>query len=283
MLSIKVLKATRIKASQSTVYRTQTTKKEVDFAGSYWLNDDKDFDKFKTADSKALKERRTLLDGDDNNKGFFAVNLNIDAFKSPIYLFPGVNIKIKLHREKDDFFLISDGVKAVFKIKKLSMRFRMVQTKDSFVNQAKSIGLGTEPTAFLPFTQTKIRSYLCVKEISSFIWSNCIRGIIPHQIIVAFVDHEAYVGSYKTNPFAFENFGIRKINLKVNGTSYPATPYTPNFDSGDFMELYDDFLRGIGYSELNESSGVTKEEFRTHKMFTIFGKYFRVTVTREML
>ena len=41
------------------------------------------------------------------------------------------------------------------------------------------------------------------------------------------------------------------------------------------MEMYDDFLRGIGYSEMNESSGVTKEEFRNHKMFTIFGKYFR--------
>ena len=72
-----------------------------------------------------------------------------------------------------------------------------------------------------------------------------------------------------------QNIGIQKINLKVNGTSYPATPYTPNFDSGDFMEMYDDFLRGIGYSEMNESSGVTKEEFRNHKMFTIFGKYFR--------
>ena len=155
------------------------------------------------------------------------------------------------------------------------MRFRLVQSKESFVNQAKNIGLGSEAAAFFPFTQTKIRTYLCVKEISSFNWTNCIRGIIPQQIIVAFVEHESYAGSYKKNPFAFENFGIRKINLKVNGTSYPATPYTPNFDSGDFMEMYDDFLRGIGYSEMNESSGVTKEEFRNHKMFTIFGKYFR--------
>ena len=82
------------------------------------------------------------------------------------------------------------------------------------------------------------------------------------------------MGSYKTNPFTFQNFGIRKINLKVNGVSYPATPYTPNFESGDFMVMYDDFLHGVGYSEMNDSSGISKEEFRKHKMFTIFGKYF---------
>ena len=42
------------------------------------------------------------------------------------------------------------------------------------------------------------------------------------------------------------------------------------------MPLYDDFLRGVGYSEMNESAGISKEEFRKHKMFTIFGKYFRI-------
>ena len=39
--------------------------------------------------------------------------------------------------------------------------------------------------------------------------------------------------------------------------------------------MYEDFFLDIGYSEMNESSGVTKEEFRNHKMFTISGKYFR--------
>ena len=155
------------------------------------------------------------------------------------------------------------------------MRFRLVQACDNFVNQAKFIGLGNQAPAYYPFTQTKIRTYLCVKEISSFTWANCISGVIPQQIIVAFVEHEIFVGSYEKNPFAFENFGINEINLKVNGASYPATPYTPNFDSGDFMEMYYDFLRGAGVSEVNESLGITKAQFRNHKMFTIFGKYFR--------
>jgi hypothetical protein len=251
-------------------------KKEFDFSGSYWVNDDDNYDKYKRTESGALDKRRKLLESDNYNKGYFAINLNIDAFKSPIYLFPGINIKLKIHKAKDDFFLMSDGKKAAFRIKKLNMRFRLVQAQESFNTQAKAVGLGSSSPAFIPFTQTKIRSYLCVREISSFTWSNCIRGVIPHQIIVAFVDHQAYTGNYKKNPFAFENFKIQKINLKVNGISYPATPYNIDFENGDFMEIYDDMIRSVGFSEINESAGISKSEFRSHKFFTIFGKYYRI-------
>ena len=64
-----------------------------------------------------------------------------------------------------------------------------------------------------------------MREISSLNWTNCIRGVIPHQIMVAFFDHAAYTGNYKQNPFAFENFGIQKMNPKINGTIHPETPY----------------------------------------------------------
>ena len=98
-------------------------KKESDFSGSYWINDDDNYNKFKRADSTALDTRRKMLEEDNFNKGYFALNLNIDAFKSPIYLFPGVNIKLKFIRLKMIFFLISDGKKAVFRIKKLKCDF----------------------------------------------------------------------------------------------------------------------------------------------------------------
>ena len=53
---------------------------------------------------------------------------------------------------------MSDEKKARFRIKKLNMRFRLVQAQDSFVNQAKAVGLGTSSPSFILFIQTKIRS-----------------------------------------------------------------------------------------------------------------------------
>ena len=119
---------------------------------------------------------------------------------------------------------MSDGKKAIFRIKKLEMWFRLVQTQESYVNDSKSVGLGTTNPAFFPFTQTKIRSYLCVKEISSFNWTNCIRGVIPHQVIVAFVDHQAYTGNYQKKSICFWNFRNSKNKFKGKRSKLSCNP-----------------------------------------------------------
>ena len=38
---------------------------------------------------------------------------------------------------------MSNGKQAVFKLKKLNMRFQLVQAQESFINQAEEVGLGT--------------------------------------------------------------------------------------------------------------------------------------------
>ena len=79
-------------------------KQVFDFSGSNWIRDDNGYNKCKQAESKALKTRRELLEGVDHNKGYFAINLNIGAFKSTINLFPGINVKLKIPKAKDPFF-----------------------------------------------------------------------------------------------------------------------------------------------------------------------------------
>ena len=78
-------------------------KKESYISSSYCLNDD-NYSKYNRGDSTALDDRRKLLGGDNCNKGYFAINLNIDAFESHIYIISGINIKLKIHKAKNDFF-----------------------------------------------------------------------------------------------------------------------------------------------------------------------------------
>ena len=46
------------------------------------------------------------------------------------------------------------------------------------------------------------------------------------------------------------------------------------------MDIYDDMLPSIGFSEINESAENSKSEFRNHKFFAIFGKYFRISINK---
>ena len=61
-------------------------------------------------------------------------------------------------------------------------------------------------------------------------------------------------------------------------TQSSAAPYNVDFDNGDSMDIYEDMLWSIGFSELKESAGISKSVFRNHKFFAIFGKHFRLLI-----
>ena len=167
---------------------------------------------------------------------------------------------------------MSNGSKASFKLVDLKLKFRLVEVDKKYLDLAKNVEFNTAPV-YYPFCQTKIRTHLVTTGVSSFTWSNAIRGKIPDQIIIGFLDHEGYTLSLEKNPVDFQNFNINRICLKINGSSYPATPYTPDFDTGKYLVMYDDFLRGLGVSHENQSMGIQKQDFKEHKFFTIFGEY----------
>ena len=52
------------------------------------------------------------------------------------------------------------------------------------------------------------------------------------------------------------------------------TPHDVYFDSGDFMDINDDMLRPIEFSEINESAGISKLKFRNLQFFEVNGKFF---------
>ena len=151
---------------------------------------------------------------------------------------------------------MSDGLKAKFKIKNLSLRFRLVETAKQFSDEITKVNLGNA-NAFYPYYMTKIRTNLITQGIQSYIWPAAIRGKLPKQIILGFIDHTAYSGNFKNNPFAFENFDINGLCLRINGVSYPSKPYQLDFGEGNYSMLYDDLIRNIGIAHQNESVGIS--------------------------
>ena len=87
---------------------------------------------------------------------------------------------------------------------------------------------------------------------------------------MSFLDHTAYSGNFKKNPFAFENFGINGLCLRINGNSYPSKPYSVDFEEGKYSMLYDDMIRNIGIAHQNESAGISLETYIKHKLLWVF-------------
>ena len=245
-------------------------KKKFDLRNQlYYDDDDQHFNNFKYSENNFLQERRALLFGDELDTGHFCIPLNVDLFQSPVFLPPGINLKIKILKNKDEFFMISNGQQAKFKITDLNLRFRLVETAKSYSDEVSKINLGTAE-AYIPYYMTKIRSNLITSGIQSYIWPSAVRGKLPKQLILGFIDHAAYSGGYKTNPFSFENFDINGLCLRINGISHPSQPYKVDFSTGKYSVLYDDFQKNVGVSHQNESIGVSLKTYITHKLLWVF-------------
>ena len=60
------------------------------------------------------------------------------------------------------------------------------------------------------------------------------------MMVVCMTTADAYNGTYGTNPFNFQHFGVTMVSLKRDGESIPAQPYEPNFTATntDYLREY---------------------------------------------
>jgi hypothetical protein len=63
-------------------------------------------------------------------------------------------------------------------------------------------------------------------------------GSFPDRIIIELMDGEDFANWYERNPFNFQPFGIKCIELKCNGLSVHREGYTPNWKTDAYMIDY---------------------------------------------
>ena len=141
-------------------------------------------------------------------------------------------MRLKFVRNSDNFVIISDKEDGKYKIKilELYVEFRKIQVDTSILRREMDRFAKGEPY-LIPFIQGK----QVVQTIPSgrlfYLQSELFTGPLPRQIIVGFVSHESFNGSYRTNPYVFENLKISSLSFKVNGENSPPDEYRPDFNA----------------------------------------------------
>ena len=141
-------------------------------------------------------------------------------------------MKLKLIRNSDNFVIISGDAEGKYKIKLLDLyvEFRKIVVDQSILRRELQLFESGKPY-LIQFIQGKQIVTTIPKGRWSYLQPELITGPLPRQIIIGFVSHAAYNGSYKTNPYVFENLKIRSLVFKVNGVNSPPDEYTPDFTS----------------------------------------------------
>lgn len=199
--------------------------------------------------------------------------LRLDFLNQPKYLLPGIDVRIRLIRNKDEFVIQTQNANARprLQISKAVMYVRRVKINPA-VAMGHQMGL-IKQNVLYPYTKSQTISYSIARGSLSYHKDNIFSALrLPKFVIVGFVKSAAYNGSYQKNPYKFEHFGVNHVALLCNGQPIPfCEAYHPNFQDGLFLRDY--FISIIQNPEMlnsNRNNGISAEAFKENRCFFTF-------------
>ena len=216
-----------------------------------------EMDSFAAGGNKGLDTRRSLT---QNSRVVEMMGpLHVDFFNQDRFLLNGVELRVKLSRNKDSFMLMSTGQDERVVLLDATLLVRKVKLSPS-VMLAHAAALDKSPAKY-PVTRVDVKTV----SISTGLRDKCIPtlhlGQIPKRIVIGFVTNQALNGSYRHNPFNFQSFDLNYLCLYVDSKQIPTQPLTPDFSRGAYVEAYQTLFDGSGIHWKDEGNGINYEDF----------------------
>ena len=176
-----------------------------------------------------------------------------DLFQVKRYILSQVGIRIKFHRSRPDFCLLSNEAKKYkIDIEEMALRVCKVQVNPEVITAHNAMLRSTN--AKCPYTKTEMASMNLAKGTLNFSWNQVFPNSCPNRVIVTFVCSEATYGSSLTkNPCNFQNYNLSQTSVivDVNGgpiqISYDSTNvYTITRVSTNLLESTKKWLNNEG-------------------------------------
>ena len=181
--------------------------------------------------------------------------LRIDVFEQGKYLPNGVNIRLRFHRQKPSYLLMTVGV-VRYKIKIMNTSLLVRRVKPS-----PGVLLGHEDAlmkmnAKFPITRTECKVLVYPAGLRTIQEDNVFLGQLPKRVVIGMVDNSAFTGSYTNNPYNFKTYNINYLALYVDGEPVMAKPFKPT--DGNYIRCYQSLFHGL--NKLGERGAIIKRE-----------------------
>ena len=178
--------------------------------------------------------------------------LHSDLFHQEKLIPAGIKLDIQLVPSRPTFFIKTavpqgQNVQVLYKLHIVSARF-LVQfkqvSKHMAVSHLETVG---EVNYQIPHTKVLMKTQHIPQGVTNFSIDNIFKGKLPDRVALAMVSDAAMTGSYNSNPFNFEHFGVNYMSLLVNSQHVPRIPYEPDFQRNDYLREYLGVLEAMGY------------------------------------
>jgi hypothetical protein len=181
-----------------------------------------------------------------------------DLFNMDRFLPNGVELRLKLIRNKPEFYLMSVNGGFKTKILDATLVVRKVRISSSVMLAHNQV---LEKANFkLPFSRNDTRHYsvpagLLSKSLSLH------NGVLPKVVGIAMVKNQSLNGESSLNPYNFESFDHSFQCIYVDGQQVPSKPLQPNFENGDFIHNYNTLYTGTGIHYHDRGNNISREDY----------------------
>lgn len=206
-------------------YGTEAANSQLTISG-FFKDEPEKFDKLddsKEANSGAKIRRTVLLDSALVN---LYGKLDCDALNTSRLLLNSVDMKITLNLNEPAFYLLETGTSNLI-IHKSSILIRHCKINEGVLLRHNQI-LNSNKKATYPFSRSDIKSFLIPSGIQSISVDNIINGVLPDNLVVAFITNEAFNGSRSKNCFNFQPHELYQFTLFINGIPLSGHPLEIN-------------------------------------------------------
>ena len=124
------------------------------------------------------------------------------------------------------------------------MWVRKVRPTPSVLNTINQ-RLNTETVKY-PLRRVKVKTFTIASGTQSKIEDHLFQGQMPKRIVVGLVYNAAFNGDPTRNPFNFQNAGVKKLEVSINGETVMSRPFEPDFANNMYLRSYLSMYQGLG-------------------------------------
>lgn len=194
--------------------------------------------------------------------------LHSELFNQERYLINGVEVKVKLTLAKPKFFLQSNmkkdskPVEYKIKIKDARMYVPYVHLSETTMEEINET-LEDKPAVY-EVKRILTKSIPVNAKTKEHQIDDISKGRLPNKIIAGFISTKAKQGEFKTSPFVFYPYKLKKIELKINGMPYSKRALTPDYATNDYTKTYMNLFESLNYIEDGANTPlITKADFKS--------------------
>ena len=188
----------------------------------------------------------------------FYIKPHISVFKTGKCLVPNVQIDLELYLNDNSMFLfgtphtgttvgkvipkLEDGdIFVTLWMKKITLHANIY---DKLVRE-RSLGKGRN--VVYPVVRSEIRTFSFDGQSTQWSQDNVFLNKVPIKVIIGIINSTNYNGDLQKYPFAYEKFGVTRVEQRIDGEVYPyrTMEVVGNSKARDFV-VYDQWLEATG-------------------------------------